>query len=502
MADSLIPVTGGSGYNVDTRTNVAGDHRQVIVLGDPSITDNVAAVLTQDVGGTDQTTPAIAVRLAGSATVQIAGASGSISTYISGTAGTINVQLKPGTLAVMLDPGHLLGSVTANVGTGTMAVYFDQSAPTVKATQSGTYAVYFDQSAPTVKAVPSTGTFTVGFDPGHELGSIKGINTSINVQFDPGHTLGKIDAGLGTFNVQLDPGHTIGNIATLGSITNTVAVFFSPANPAVNATFTSTSLEVVPTTGSRKTMDDAAAAQRVLIVGSQTNASLAISGTVTANAGTGTLTVKFDPGYTLGKVDAGAGTFQVFLPDTGHTIGKVDAGTGTFTVKLDPSSKIAGSDSSLSVYLSGTAGTIGVRVGQIDGTVAVYFSQSKPVVLSDNQNTASIFTVAGSTSGVSVSGVQLVAPSANASFKVFAFSLQTTGIVSVVARFTNGGGTATEFWRGLVTANQTSSTPIGANLAVQPPGYLFATGTSTTLALHLDTATLVHYSVSYIKESA
>ncbi len=33
MADSAIPITAGAGTNVDTRTNAAGDHRQVVVLG-------------------------------------------------------------------------------------------------------------------------------------------------------------------------------------------------------------------------------------------------------------------------------------------------------------------------------------------------------------------------------------------------------------------------------------------------------------------------------------
>lgn len=142
-------------------------------------------------------------------------------------------------------------------------------------------------------------------------------------------------------------------------------------------------------------------------------------------------------------------------------------------------------------------------VTSITNTVAVYFDRGKPAVLADNSSTAQIFTVSGSTSGVSVSGVTLVAPSAAYSFKVFAFSLQTTGIVSQVMYFGNGSGASqTEFWRPLITASSSTSAPIGANLAVTPPGYLFATGTSTTLVLVKDTASLVHYSVSYIKESA
>lgn len=115
---------------------------------------------------------------------------------------------------------------------------------------------------------------------------------------------------------------------------------------------------------------------------------------------------------------------------------------------------------------------------------------------------AQIFTVSGSTSGISASGVQLIAPSAAYSFKIFAFSLQTTAQVGLTAKFVNGAGAGqTEFWRPLITASGVTGAQ-GANLAVMPPGFLFATGVSTTLALLLDTASLVHYSVSYIKESA
>lgn len=45
MADSAVAITAGSGTNVDTRTEATnGDHRQVIVIGDPSTTAGVAPV--------------------------------------------------------------------------------------------------------------------------------------------------------------------------------------------------------------------------------------------------------------------------------------------------------------------------------------------------------------------------------------------------------------------------------------------------------------------------
>lgn len=45
MADSSVPITPGVGANVDTRTeSVAGDHRQVVVIGDPADGNRVVGV--------------------------------------------------------------------------------------------------------------------------------------------------------------------------------------------------------------------------------------------------------------------------------------------------------------------------------------------------------------------------------------------------------------------------------------------------------------------------
>lgn len=45
MADTAIAITAGSGTNVDTRTEATnGNHRQVVVIGDPSVNAGVAPV--------------------------------------------------------------------------------------------------------------------------------------------------------------------------------------------------------------------------------------------------------------------------------------------------------------------------------------------------------------------------------------------------------------------------------------------------------------------------
>src|SRR5262245_25352221 len=45
MADTAVAITAGSGTNIDTRTEATnGNHRQVMVLGDPSTNAGVAPV--------------------------------------------------------------------------------------------------------------------------------------------------------------------------------------------------------------------------------------------------------------------------------------------------------------------------------------------------------------------------------------------------------------------------------------------------------------------------
>ena len=45
MADSSIDITAGTGTSIDTRSEASnGQHRQVVVLGDPSVNAGVAPV--------------------------------------------------------------------------------------------------------------------------------------------------------------------------------------------------------------------------------------------------------------------------------------------------------------------------------------------------------------------------------------------------------------------------------------------------------------------------
>ena len=440
----------------------------------------------------------------------------SVAVHIGSTGGTMGVRVGQidGSVAVYFSPANpavaatFSGSIAAVPTSGSGSALYDETLDAVRITPSttGTMAVYFSPANPSVAAtfsgsiaaVPTSGSGSTLYDETADAvrvlisgshtaasltinGSLTGITNSISTY---------VSGTAGTLGVRV------------GQVDGTVAVYFSPSNPAVAATF-SGSIAAVPTSGSGSTLyDETADAVRVLISGSHTASSLQIA-TGAADIGNlvrvknvvdGTLTTV----TTVGAVTNITNSISVYLSGT----------AGTLRVKIDPSSAGLATDDAAFNVASGTGSPMMALFDDTapdsvdEGDAGIVRMTGNRIQMSHLDTTASLFTVSGSTAGISVSGVTLVAPSANASFKVYAYSIQTTGAVSLTAKFTNGAGTGpTEFWRPLVTASGVTGAQ-GANLTSYPSAPLFATGASTTLALVLDTATLVHYSVAYTKESA
>lgn len=94
MADTAVAVTAGSGTNIDTRTEATnGNHRQVIVIGDPSTNAGVAPVdatagLKVDLGADNDVTVSGSVAVTNSGITTIAGA-------VSGTEMQVDVITMP-----------------------------------------------------------------------------------------------------------------------------------------------------------------------------------------------------------------------------------------------------------------------------------------------------------------------------------------------------------------------------------------------------------------------
>lgn len=278
---------------------------------------------------------------------------------------------------------------------------------------------------------------------------IAGSTGSLAVYFDRGNpamnlTSGTLTSITNTVGIYFDRGNPS---VTIGGATSSVGIYFDRANPAVNLT-SGTLTSITNTVG---------------IYFDRANPSVNV-GTPTVAAITATVGVYFD-----------------------RANPSVNIGTPT----------IAAITNTVGVYFD--RATPAMNVAQYGGNAAITPNNGIPVI--NTSATMAIFTTSGSYTGNGTAGLTLVSPSANYSFKVFAFSLSTTAQTNTFGRFTNGASsTPTEYWR--VALQAPSQGISGANLAVTPPGYLWATGTSTTLSLVLDNVTLVHYSVSYVKETS
>lgn len=450
MADSHVNVTEGSGKSIDSRTNADGHHRQVVVLGHESATDSVATVQA-----TDPASNAIGLVVRdplGTLTYGLMDGSGIRIRSISD--GTVSVgaienitrvkNLVDGTLTTVTG---ITNTVRIGASDGTLAVYFSPGVPAIRITDSGGAIAQVDSS------------YADG-----ESNSNNHLDVGSHMSHFNGTTWDRTRGGSGVSDMALRVVHAtdVGASMQLMTGANDVGNIVRVKN-LVDGTLT-----LVTTVNRVNTVVD------------------------------GTMRVGNITGSTL-QVNVGtiAGTTAVYLHST----------SGTQVVKIARESAGVGIDDS--VFTQGTGTGVPI-MGLFDDSspdsvdendVGVLRMTGNRLLMNNIQATAGIFTVSGTTS--TAGNNTLVSPSASYSFKVFAYSIQTTGIVSSAPRFTTGASAgATELWRPLINSVQTSSTPVGANFGVSPPAYLFATGVSTTLSLYLDTGTLVHYSVSFIKESA
>lgn len=92
----------------------------------------------------------------------------------------------------------------------------------------------------------------------------------------------------------------------------------------------------------------------------------------------------------------------------------------------------------------------------------------------------------------------LVISAASTKIKVYAFSLSTTSSTQVLAKFQSAVA-GVDLWSVVMVTPAGGAS--GANLAVSPPAYLFASPTAAVLNLNLSSAQAVHWSVSYFMEA-
>jgi hypothetical protein len=150
---------------------------------------------------------------------------------------------------------------------------------------------------------------------------------------------------------------------------------------------------------------------------------------------------------------------------------------------------------------SATALSSDIEIGAVEikdattDTRAVVGSNGLYVDVRSIQTGKNLVSTGGS---ASLSGNNIIVAAGTNRLKVYAFSLSTISTTPVICIF-QSGASGTELWR--VILQTPDSVAGGANLAVQPPAWLFATDSATPLNLNLSTAVTVHWSVSYFDES-
>lgn len=143
---------------------------------------------------------------------------------------------------------------------------------------------------------------------------------------------------------------------------------------------------------------------------------------------------------------------------------------------------------------SNTIGAVNLISGQsgISGGAGTTDAATIRAILANN-NGKTIVNAGGS---VSSSGDTTLIAAGTNKLKVFAFSLSTISTTAVTCIFKSNG---IELWRLVLQAPSGAAT--GANLAVTPPAFIFATTAATALVLNLSSAQTVHWSAAYFDEA-
>jgi len=212
-----------------------------------------------------------------------------------------------------------------------------------------------------------------------------------------------------------------------------------------------------------------------------------VSGTVTANAGTGTLAVSLAANTPI--IAAGSALIgKVSIDQVTANANEVVTKTGSVTnATLQTGSNTIGAlTANQSVNVNQLAGnTISSGVGAT-GTGTTRIVQA-------NDAGKTILSKAGTASS---SGDNTIINAGTNKLKIKAFSLTTTSTTAVTCIFKSS---TTVLWQVILQAP--TGVSVGANLVVPAPDFIFSTASATLLNLNLSSAQTIHYSVSYYDEA-
>lgn len=317
MADSTVAVTAGTGTNIDTRTEATnGHHRQVVVLGDPSVNAGVAPVdatngLTVDLGTNNDVTVTgtVTANLSATDNAVLDSIDGKIPALGQALAGaSVPVILPAATITTLTPPAAITGfateakqlpdghNVTVDNSTGAAAVNIQDGGNTI--TVDGTVAVTNSDITSIKTAVEILDNTVAGTEMQVDVVGSLPAGTAL---------LGKVGIDQVTANANEVVTKT-GSVTTAtlsAETTKVIGTVNVAAAQTIAATQSGTWDEVgINDSGNSITVDNAtisvvgggteATAQRVTIASDSTGVlsvddnggALTVDGTVTANAGT------------------------------------------------------------------------------------------------------------------------------------------------------------------------------------------------------------------------
>jgi len=378
MADSTIPVTGGSGYNVDTRTeSTNSNHRQVVVLGDSSANGGLATVdATNGLSVTLTTALPAGTAAIGKLAVNDGVDVGDVTINNAVGAG---VFIRPGT-GINLDTSNITVATSAlPSGAATAAHQITQNtslSAIVTSVQLLDDAVYTDGTGTPSKALAVAGTD--GTNP-----QIISTNVSGHINVADGGNSITVDGAVsatqsGSWNVTNISGTvSLPTGASTSAKQDTIITSVQLIDDAIytDATGTPTvGIAVMGTDGTNPQLISVTTAGLVniadgggLISIDDGAGSLTVDGTITANLGTigGASTAVKQPALgTAGTASTDVITVQGIASMTAL---RVDGAGGTFPVSGTVTAN-AGTGFAPVITAGSAAGTTGIHILGTDGT--------------------------------------------------------------------------------------------------------------------------------------
>jgi len=358
---------------------------------------------------------------------------------------------------------------------------------TVAVTQSGTWNI--TNISGTISLPTGAATSALQTQPGVDIGDVTINNAS----------------GAGAVNIQ-DGGNSITVDGTVAFSNSTIAVT-NAGTFVVQATLAAETTKVIGT------------------VNQGTSPWIVAGGGTAGTAATGVVTVQGIASMTPVQVSQA----------TAASLNATVVGTGTFAVQADTElpAAVALSDAianptapAVGAYLMGlqSGGTTWARIASDNADGDVNSASIFGIVTNSRGQTynGSTWDLIRGGAGAVGAGVQrivqandagktLVSKSGSAAsngnntlvvagtnrLKVHAFSLSTSSTTALTVKFQDGAS-GTDLWSVLLQAPTSVTT--GANLAVSPPAWLFATSSATLLNLNLSSANPVQWSISYVDE--